>query len=316
VPPISFDLGLGAPRRCPGFLSAQGAQVLNCPGCGTKVADGTTICPSCDYIIDSSFLSADVPDGLNDETDEQTATATMAPPPRPARSTPAQGSGVRIGQGGRPARARPAASPPRPATPTRPASSAHPAAGTRRPVDPAPSYDSERPDEPTAATEFGPRSQIVDPEDLVQDARRFVRNLSQPDKIAVGGASVLLVSGFLPWKETAADGEILGMMSLGVVAMLAAIGLITVLAFRTRRVQADPYANVLLYWMGQLIVSIFCIFWCIIYMQVSSDSRLVPTAMGDAVVQNSTPALGVYLGLLGALGTLGGTFLGLKERPE
>jgi hypothetical protein len=183
-------------------------------------------------------------------------------------------------------------------------------------VEPSPSYDNDFPDEPTAATELGPRSQIIDPEDLVQDARQFVRNLSQSDKIAVGGAAVLLVSGFMPWKETAADGEILGMMSLGVVAMLAAIGFIALLAVRTRRVREDPYANVLLYWMGQLVVAIFCIFWCIIYMRVSSDSRLVPTAMGDAVVQSSTPAFGVFLGLLGGLGSLGGTLLGLKERPE
>jgi hypothetical protein len=300
----------------PAFLSAQGAQVLNCPGCSTKVADGTSICPSCDYIIDSSFLSADVPDDLNDETDEQTATATMAPPPRPpARGTPAQGSGVRIGQGGRPARARPAPSAPRSAPPP-PVSASHPAAGTRRPANFKPSFDDELPDEPTATSGLPPRSQIVDPEDLVQDARQFVRNLGQSDKIAVGGAATLLISGFLPWKETAADGEILGMMSLGVVAMLAAIGLITLIAFRKRREQADPYTNVLLYWMGQLVVSIFCIFWCIIYMKVSSDSRLVPTAMGDAVVQNSAPVLGVYLGLLGALGSLGGTLLGMKERPE
>jgi hypothetical protein len=194
-------------------------------------------------------------------------------------------------------------------------SSSHPAAGIRRPVEPAPSHDEDLPDEQTV-TAFGPRSQIVDPEDLVQDARQFVRSLGQADKIVFGGAVVLLVSGFLPWKETAADGEILGMMSLGIIAMLAAIGLIAILAVRIRRLQADPYANVLLPWVGQLVVSLFCIFWCILYMKVSSDSRLTPTAMGDSVVQNSAPVFGVYLGLMGALTTLWGTFLGMKGRQE
>jgi predicted small integral membrane protein len=182
-------------------------------------------------------------------------------------------------------------------------------------VEPTPAYDDDLSDEQTV-TAFGPRSQIADPEDLVQDARKFVRNLGQADKLVFGGAVVLLVSGFLPWKETAADGEILGMMSLGIIAMLAAIGQIAILAMRTRKLQADPHANVLLPWMGQLVVALFCIFWCIIFMKVSSDSKLVPTAMGDSVVQNSVPAFGVYLGLLGALASLGGTLLGLKEKPE
>lgn len=31
---------------------------VNCPGCGTRVSDGTSICPRCDYIIDDSFLGA------------------------------------------------------------------------------------------------------------------------------------------------------------------------------------------------------------------------------------------------------------------
>src|SRR5262245_58082152 len=43
----------GAPaRRCARL------RRVRCPGCSAEVAEGTSICPSCDYIIDDSFLGA------------------------------------------------------------------------------------------------------------------------------------------------------------------------------------------------------------------------------------------------------------------
>ncbi|MHB8874157.1 MAG: hypothetical protein ACYC8T_10760, partial [Myxococcaceae bacterium] len=52
--------------------------VLNCPGCGTQVADGEAICPKCDYIIDPNAFSAEPP-----EADEVKAPAPARPPARP-----------------------------------------------------------------------------------------------------------------------------------------------------------------------------------------------------------------------------------------
>ena len=97
-----------------GASPTQGAPVLNCPGCGTKVADGTSICPSCDYIIDSSFISTDAPQDTGDD-----AQAAPPPPRRQTASRPAvrTNPGARGGTGSRPA-VRTATGPARPRTPT------------------------------------------------------------------------------------------------------------------------------------------------------------------------------------------------------
>jgi uncharacterized Zn finger protein (UPF0148 family) len=327
----------------------QGAPVLNCPGCGTKVADGTSICPSCDYIIDASFISTDVPEDAGDDD----AVVEEAPPPRPARSSagargtasrPAVGArtgatgarpavGSRPGTGARPAvksasperdtaiksmdeiqrNAPPRAAGGRPGTGARPAVGARTGATGARPAaaPPPPAYaPADSDDEPESITGG---SQIADPEELISDFRRFVGSLSSSDKIAFSGAAVLVISCFLPWKETADEGDILGLMSLGLVGLLAAATLMGTIAVRTRRLL--PNLNVLIPWLLQLGLSLFSILWCIIFMKLSYDSTEVLSPMGNAMIRTSTPSFGVFLGLLGAVASLAGTLLGLKEKP-
>ncbi|MFP2913715.1 hypothetical protein ACLESD_53780, partial [Pyxidicoccus sp. 3LFB2] len=71
----------------PSFLSS-GALVLNCPGCGSKVAANTSICSVCDYIIDGSFLS-DEPPVEND--DEPTGAEEDPRPAKPAAAARPKG---------------------------------------------------------------------------------------------------------------------------------------------------------------------------------------------------------------------------------
>ncbi|QRK13942.1 hypothetical protein JQX13_35215 [Archangium violaceum] len=344
-----------------GAFQTQGAPVLNCPGCGTKVADGTSICPSCDYIIDASFISTDAPQGSDDDGSE------ASPPPPRRQSAPSSrpvrtASGARGGTtGSRPA-VRPAGTGSRPRVPAtsssrapapapadedatniksmdeivrnapqrptggRAATGSRPAArtagtGTPRAAAPTPRRAPETELDPSDINYVPTRDpysnsgtgQIVAPEQVIEDFRDFVGVLGRSDKIAFAGGVTLIISAFLPWKETAAEGEILGLMSLGLIAVLAAIGILGAIAVRVRRLM--PHLNVLVPWLAQLGLSAFSILWCIIFMKVSYDATEVPSPMGNATIMNSSPSFGVFLGLLGALTSLGGTLLGLKEKP-
>jgi hypothetical protein len=209
--------------------------------------------------------------------------------------------------------------------------SGRPATGSRGAVAPRPSGSGARPAAPRRQpqqTEFDPADinyvpprdtsntgtgQIVAPEQVIEDFREFVGVLGRSDKIAFAGGCVILLSAFLPWMETAEEGEILGLMSLGLMAVLGAVGILGAIAVRVRR--SLPNLNVLIPWLAQLGLSVFCVLWCIIFMKISYDATEVPSPIGNATIMNSSPSMGVFLGLLGALGSLAGTLLGLKEKP-
>jgi hypothetical protein len=310
----------------------QGAPVLNCPGCGNKVADGAAICPSCDYIIDASFISTDAP---------QESDAEQAPASRPARGTGARPAARAAPGSG--ARSRPAApavvnedatniksmdevmrnAPPRPApgksnpsarpvAPRAGGSGARTAAPTPRraqEAERAPADD----DYASAYDNDAGSGLIAAPEDVFEEFRQFVGIMGISDKVALGGVGMIVLSAVFPWKETAADGDILGLMSLGLVCVLASLAILGTITVRVRRLLPD--LNVLIPWLGQLALSIFCVIWCIVFMKISTDASAVPSLMGDATVMNSSPSMGAYMGLLGSLTCLAGTLLGLKEKP-
>ncbi|WP_245814379.1 hypothetical protein [Cystobacter ferrugineus] len=155
--------------------------------------------------------------------------------------------------------------------------------------------------------------QIMAPEELAADLKDFLGELGRSDKIVFFSAIAVVLSAFTPWKETAEDGDILGLMSLGIIAILGALGIVGALAVRVRRIM--PRLNVLVPWMAQLGLSIACILWCLIFMKLSTDNTEVPSSVGKEIIYNSSPSFGALLALLGSLGCLAGTLLGLKERP-
>ena len=341
-----------------GALQTQGVPVLKCPGCGNRIADDTSICPVCDYIIDASFISSDSPGkatpwGEDDEVDPTTLlpSAGSAPAPKPVRTNAgARGNapsrvttstgvkvttstgvrvttstGVRVkGNTGN----RPAAVPDDDDTaPSRAASGRAPAAprstapsGSR----PAPPRRDSTELDPSDANYVPPRppptavpnqtGQIMAPEELAADFKSFVAELGRTDKIVFISALVIIASAFLPWKETAADGDILGLMSLGILAVLAAGALVGTVVVRVRRVM--PALGALVPWVVQLCLSIFCIVWCLVFMKISTNGTEVPSSVGKEIVPHSSFSFGVLLALLGALGCLAGTLMGLKEQRE
>jgi uncharacterized Zn finger protein (UPF0148 family) len=298
----------------------QGAPVLNCPGCGNKVADGTTICPSCDYIIDASFISTDAP---------QESDAEQAPPSRPARGGTGSRPAVRTRASNpdatniksmdevirsAPQRSATGKSNPnaRPVAPRAGGSGARPAAPTPRRAQETELDPADIGYQPSRGSDDSGSGLIAAPEDVFEEFRQFVSILGVSDKVALGGVGMIVLSSFFPWKETAAEGDILGMMSLGLVCVLASFAILGTIVLRVRRLLPD--LNVLIPWLGQLALSIFCVVWCIVFMKISTDASAVPSLMGNATVMNSSPSMGAYMGLLGSLACLAGTLLGLKEK--
>ncbi|WP_338865363.1 hypothetical protein [Myxococcus stipitatus] len=309
----------------PSHLSA-GAPVLNCPGCGSKVAANASICSVCDYIIDGSFLSAEPPGDNDDESTGANEDPRPAPKPAaPARPRPGKSPGSRpppaasadatnvrsvedIARSASQRASRPAPRASPNAAPRRSAPAAAPAPA------PAASAGPDPWDRANRAEEDDENNAIANPDELIQDAKELLGAMSAGDKIAFYGAGTVVLSCFVPWKETAADGDALGLMSMGFGAFLLALVVMVTIGIRARN--TFPNLNPVVPWMAQLVTTIMCVIWCVVFIKVSSDTTLVPSPIGNAEMMNSAPSFGVFIGLLGAIAALIGAFLGLKTRND
>ncbi|AKQ65307.1 hypothetical protein A176_002219 [Myxococcus hansupus] len=300
------------------FLSA-GALVLNCPGCGSKVAANSSICSVCDYIIDGSFLSGEpAPDAPEESTDAAEDPRRAAKPPPPKRPRPAPGrSGSRPAAaaepGGDSTNIRSMDEVVRSAPQQRAAKAAAPRPAPRRAPAPEPAASSGDPWDRSSDSDESSGG-VTDPDELIRDAKELFGQLRGGDKVAFWAAAVVLISCFMPWKETAVDGDVLGLMSMGVGAFVMSILLLTAVTIRVKG--SLPSVNPVVPWMGQLVVSIVCLIWCIVYIKMSSDTTMVPTPIGNSEMMNSSPSFGVYVAVLGAVATLGGTLMGLKGQSD
>ncbi|MCP3145197.1 hypothetical protein [Pyxidicoccus xibeiensis] len=292
--------------------------VLNCPGCGSKVAAKASICSVCDYIIDGSFLAGEPPAGDDDEStdareDPRTA-AKPAPAPRPkgksgSRTAVPDSDSTNIRSmddivRSAPPRAAKSATASRPAAPPRAAPPARRA--------PEPRVEDAAPDPWDRSVRAPGDNPMGDPDEVIRDAKELFRLLSGGDKVAFWSAALVLFTCFLPWKETAADGDVLGLMSLGAIAFVLSIVVMTAIGIRVR--ESLPGVNPVIPWMAQLVSSFVCLVWCIIYIKISSDTTQVPTPIGNAEMMNSSPSIGVFVAVLGSVAMVGGTLLGLKSK--
>ncbi|MBF5045534.1 hypothetical protein FGE12_24210 [Aggregicoccus sp. 17bor-14] len=163
----------------------------------------------------------------------------------------------------------------------------------------------------TAAAALPGAPTITDPAELFAQARAFVLERTRSDRLALGGLGLLLFSCFMPWRETAEDGDILGLMSLGALAFAGALLALGALYARVRA--AHPRLGAHGAWLLQLGTSAFCVFWCVVCLRLASDSTSLPSASGSYAIVRSTPSFGLFLALLGALGALGGALLALRD---
>ncbi|RKH08357.1 hypothetical protein D7X74_31745 [Corallococcus sp. CA047B] len=320
-------------REDAGPFPPPGAPALNCPGCKSKVADDTAICPECDYIIDKSFLAGAEEESGGDESTgvgPQPKARPSAPVPRarpaPTRSKPGvkaatppagdDSTNVRSMDDIAKERAQ------RPPTRSGPAAKAAPGRSTAARRAPAPvprdeddlDSDGGSPDPWARDSRDSSRSPIEDPEVLLADARNFLGELEGSDRIAFWGAALVVLSCFMPWKETAADGDFLGLISLGFISFLFAVSTMVFIGIRVRNVMA--WVNPMIPWGAQTASSVICLVWSLIFLKISSDTTLVPSPLGNSEMMNSSPSIGCFLGVLGAVVALLGSLMGLRRPAE
>lgn len=271
---------------------------MMCPSCNSEVADDAAVCPQCDAVLDPSLLDASPP-----EED--------APAPIRARVRPASKPVKKVA-------ARPAAAAPK----KRPAP-AKPAPKRRPDDDDEPPPPSKKDDWRSQVSEEdwkanagrAPEAFVVDrqldPNDAMAATKRYLFELTMADKLALFGTATLLFSTFLPWKETVADGDVLGVFSSGIfVTLLSAMG-VTGILVRTRKM--SPTLNPLLPWIAQLGCTGFAGMWCLVYMKLAWDPTMAQSAIGNMQVRVSSPSFGLFLGVVAAITSIVGTIFGLKD---
>ena len=160
----------------------------------------------------------------------------------------------------------------------------------------------------------GPRAEFVpdramDPDDFVHSARAFLAGLSTADKLAFFGSATTFLACFFPWKETVADGEVLGLLSLGVVVFLLAVASMVAIAVRVR----SPSENSGLLRLGQLAAVVFSELWSIGYAAASVDATSTQSPVGNFEMWVSKPSFGLVLAFLAGLVAVAGTVMGVKE---
>jgi hypothetical protein len=263
---------------------------VKCPGCSAEVAEGTSICPSCDYIIDDSFLGS-APAPVPEERGEgDTTPGIKRPAPPPTRS----------GKKRKPPRKAKASN-----------GAAHPS-GPAPPPPPAPLA-------PTLPTRYAPESPggrgaasyspVFSPEETMDDARLFLGGLTTADKLVLLGGGLGALCSFLPWKETAAEGEVIGLQSLGVVATaLMALAVVAMVGRARRSARVHPAVA----WLVQLGCTGATVVWCLVFIKLSLDLTQAQSVDGNMLVPVSKPALGAYLGVVSGIISAAGTLMGLK----
>jgi len=278
---------------------------MKCPSCNDAVPDDAAVCPNCDTVLDPSLLDAAPP-----ESDDNTGPGTR-PPPRPA-SRPASRPGVKKvvkkpapggGTGKRPT-TKPAG--PRSRMPEAPARAAKvEKADWRAQVSQADWDEMQQKDKEKFVADKG-----MDPDDVLKDARGFFASLSSFDKLAFFGTVGMLLSTFFPWKETVTDGDVLGLLSAGIVVTLLSALALAAMVLRVRKAFS---VSPILPWILQLGCIGFGVVWCLVYVKMSWDSTLVRSPIGNFDMWASKPSFGVIFGFLaGVVGGLG-TLVGLKE---
>jgi len=266
---------------------------VKCPGCSAEVADGTSICPSCDYIIDDTFLGSAPASAPEERGEGDTNPGFKRPSPPPTRSgkkrkAPAKKAKKANGS----ARDIPEPLPsPVPLSPTMPTRYAPESPGAR------------------SATSYSP---VFSPEETMDDAKLFLGGLTTADKLTLIGGGLSLLCSFFPWKETAAEGEVIGLQSLGIVATgLMALAMAAVVGRGRRSFHINPAAM----WLVQLACSGGTIVWCLVFIKLSWDPTEAHSVDGNMLMATSKPAMGVYLGAAGGIIAAAGTLMGLKDSP-
>ncbi len=276
---------------------------MKCTSCKKNVADDAAVCPFCDTVLDPSLLDASPPE-QNDEP---------APPPR--RPAPKPGIKPATRPGVKKVAAKPvvkkrATNVPRTEEEEEALIAAEKKERAANDWRTQVSEEDWKENQGKAPEKFV-ATKTMDPELALGATKRYLWDLSLADKLALAATSMLLVSTFFPWKETVAEGDVLGVFSSGILVTLLASMAVAGIIIRTRKTM--PNLNPLLPWVAQLGCVGISALWCLVYMRLSWDSTPAMSAVGNYEVWVSKPAFGLILGVLAAIASIVGTIFGLKD---
>lgn len=262
-----------------------------CPSCSEPVDDGVAVCPHCDAIVDPSAFD-DSPRPSKPAAKRPTAAKTT----RPAAKKP----GAKRPAGAKPKRPKPAAA-------------AEPATGAgdwRSRIDASEWNQNEDGSTSPAPEPFAP-DRGVDADDFLTGMRLFVTGLSTGDKLTFFGAVAGIVACFFPWRESIAEGDVLGLTGPGLVTFLMATGTLVALVLRVNR---SVKVNELLLWAGQLGSLTLGVLFAFVAIYQSWNPTLARAIEGNQEVWVSKPGFGALVAVVaGAVAALG-TVLGLQAK--
>ena len=276
---------------------------MKCTSCKKNVADDAAVCPFCDTVLDPSLLDASPPE-QNDEP---------APPPRRPAPKPGIKPATRPGVkkvATKPVVKKRATNVPRTEEEEEALIAAEKKERAANDWRTQVSEEDWKENQGKAPEKFV-ATKTMDPELALGATKRYLWDLSLADKLALAATSMLLVSTFFPWKETVAEGDVLGVFSSGILVTLLASMAVAGIIIRTRKTM--PNLNPLLPWVAQLGCVGISALWCLVYMRLSWDSTPAMSAVGNYEVWVSKPAFGLILGVLAAIASIVGTIFGLKD---
>jgi hypothetical protein len=286
---------------------------MKCYSCQKNVADDAAVCPFCDAVLDPSLLDAAPPEDNDDE----------APPPPPKRPATKPGAKPVARPGAKPGMKKPGTKPAVAAVKKR-------ASNVPRTEEEDDAHHAQQKKEKAAANDW--RSQVseedwkenqgkgpekfvankaMDPELAMGATKQYLWDLAFADKLALAGSSILLISTFFPWKETVAEGDVLGVFSSGIIVTLLSSMAVAGIIIRTRKTM--PTLNPLLPWVAQLGCVGISALWCLVYIKLSWDSTPAMSSVGNYEVWVSKPSFGLILGVMAAVLSIVGTIFGLKD---
>lgn len=305
---------------------------MKCPQCGALVAPKTAICPKCDHVLDASAFSSAPPTSHREQDTPPEGTPTPAaraarPPVRTARS----------GQGS-PARA-PGSTPRRNGTAVRSTG-----APSRRPapVIDDDDHDTQPPKRSTAHDDEPDTAEIEEEdwhpkpvpmparptakaraddslgigyapaEDLMQEAKFFLRDLSGADRFAFWGGALTFFACFFPWKQTAAEGDTLGFLSIGVLVLVLSLLLCGSIWVRERGLM--PRVSAATTWYLQFVCAALAPLWTLICIKLSWNAVLVRATVGTEDIWVSKPGFGAIIALPLSIVALLGTLMSMKGK--
>ncbi|MBW1872512.1 MAG: hypothetical protein JRJ19_10625, partial [Deltaproteobacteria bacterium] len=194
---------------------------MECPNCGKQVADDSSICDHCDYILDKSFLGQDFTDDddhASVEDDQDNAVA----PERSSRRRPEPEDGEEMDELEKEMQA---------------------IRERRRVVQtPVPTTTTVK-ESQTLEEESGKISKDI--EGVLGKYWKMFKSLSKPDKLLVGGGAGLVLFSFFPWVSFAGLASLIGLEVGGWFSLLLGAAIISLVFLRDQKHWRDKQKYIL-----------------------------------------------------------------------